>query len=337
MIAIGFVGAGLIGQERIRAATALIRAGYKLRPTVVVDPHAPAAPDLAAALGARFHPHIDGLLADAPDWVCVSTPHDTAVELVPRLLAAGVKVLIEKPLGRNLKEAEALAAGAAPGALWVGQNYRFYRGIAALVADLKAGWFGPPTSMSMILGHGGGPKDIGTWKLDPVRAGGGVIIDPGIHLIDIVNLVESKPPQVAGGTTWSGFWKTGIEEEIHVLLQGEAVPVYDLTVSLVRWRSMCRLEVHGLEGYGIVEGRGRSYGVQRYRRGRRWAWQQHTSQSDSEEIVVETDGADVFFEEMRALLFNDATLPARPCSLAEALANMRLLDTVRTALSLPIP
>jgi 1,5-anhydro-D-fructose reductase (1,5-anhydro-D-mannitol-forming) len=340
-IRLGFIGAGLIGTERVRAVARLLKAGYPLRPVGLLDPYAPqaAAAGLAALVNMPVCQDIAALLARRPDWVVVAVPHDVAPQLAGEVLkAGGAKVLIEKPLGRDLAEAEQVIASAPANALWVGQNYRFYAGIAALLADMKEGRFGAITSMSLQLGHGGGPKDIGTWKLDPVRAGGGVLIDPGIHLLDLINCIEDEPPDFVGGACWSGFWQAGIEEDVHLLLKGRKVPVFDVQVSLVRWRSLCRIEVHGLEGYGIVEGRGRSYGPQHYRRGPRWGWQTHASQADSEETVVETDGDDVFVEELRMLLFGEAGIPgAKPCSTDEALRNMRLLDALRAKLGLPSP
>ena len=336
MIRIGFIGAGLIGKERVRATDILMRSGYPLRPVGILDPFAPDTAALAASIGMSRHADFAALLAQKPDWVVVSTPHDVAVLFCIQLLRAGVKVLVEKPLGRDLEEAQEVAREAPPNSLWIGQNYRFYAGIATLLADVDTGWFGPITSISMQLAHGGGPKDKGTWKLDPTRAGGGVLIDPGIHLLDLINLIEKRPPTVIGGTTWSGFWNTGIEEDIRVLLKGEKAPVYDVNVSLVRWRSTCRIEVHGVDGYGVVEGRGRSYGPQRYWRGPRWGWQTHESQARSEEVLVETDGADVFVEEMRALLFDEVNIQGtKACSLLEALDNMRLLDNIRSNIQMP--
>jgi predicted dehydrogenase len=336
MIRIGFIGAGLIGKERVRAAKMLMQAGYPLQPVGVLDSFAPDTTEVAGSIGTTRCFDFDGLLEAKPDWVVVATPHDVSAALCIQLLRAGVRVLVEKPMGRDLREAEEIAREAPPAALWVGQNFRFFEGIAALLVDLKAGVFGPITSISMQLAHGGGPKDKGTWKLDPVRAGGGVLIDPGIHLLDLINCIEERPPQVIGGAKWSGFWNTGIEEDLQVLLKGEKVPVYDVKVSLVHWRSTFRFEVHGLEGYGVAEGRGRSYGPQRYWRGPRWGWQTHKTQADSEQVVLETDGVDVFVEEMRALLFNESEVPgAEACSSVQALANMRLIEDIRERLQLP--
>ena len=73
---------------------------------------------------------LDGLIALRPDWFVVATPHDRAVQIVPRLLATGARVLVEKPLGRSAAEAVSLARGAAPGQLWVGLSYRFFAGVS---------------------------------------------------------------------------------------------------------------------------------------------------------------------------------------------------------------
>ena len=70
------------------------------------------------------------------------------------------------------------------------------------------------------------------------------------------------------GGCWSGFWKTGIEEDCHLLLGGKVIPSIDISVSVVRWRSTFRIELLGTEGYGLVEGRGRSYGPANLSKGR---------------------------------------------------------------------
>jgi predicted dehydrogenase len=238
-------------------------------------------------------------------------------------------------LGRSLAEAKALAATAAPGQLWVGLNYRFFAGISALYGDLRRGAFGRPIALAAVLGHGGAPGMEQGWKLDPVRAGGGALIDPGIHLLDLALLLTDETLDVRGGSTWTGFWGTGVEEECHLVLAGSQLPAVNLQISIVRWRSTFRLEVHGDEGYGVVEGRGRSYGPQTYRRGRRWGWQTAPSQAESEESVLETSGNDVFARELRALLFPGSVDGPGPCDAAQALEGMRLLEACRSHLGLP--
>lgn len=336
MIRIATVGLGLFGRDRLKAIDLLRHRGRAVELVGIHDPLSPELEAIAAQWDARACRNLDEVVALAPDLVIVSIPHDSAVAVTIRLLQAGLRVLMEKPLGRSLAEAHRIAAAASsPGQLWVGFNYRFYQGIAALMADIAAGRFGRPVGLSLLLGHGGSPKDATSWKLDPVRAGGGCLIDPGVHLLDLCRVAAGSSLQVVGGTTWGDFWRTGIEEECRLLLVGERIPSIEVAVSVVRWRSTFRMEFFGDEGYGLVEGRGRSYGPQCYRRGRRWGWQGGTSQAESEEAVLTSDGDDSLAAELDALLF-PGTGP-RPASMADAVDTMALLDRCRAVLGLAAP
>jgi predicted dehydrogenase len=107
---------------------------------------------------------------------------------------------------------------------------------------------------------------------------------------------------------------------------------FNLQMSVVRWRSTFRMEIHGTEGYGIVTGRGRSYGRQVYLRGKRWGWQKSASQADSEEVVVDSDANDSFRDELAAIL--GTSLHPPPCSAATAVKVMQLYENCRRSLGL---
>jgi predicted dehydrogenase len=280
---------------------------------------------------------LDDLLRRSPDLVVLATPHDVAVELLPRLLAEGPTVLVEKPLGRSGSEARALAARQVrPGQLWVGFNYRFMPGVTRLLDDVREGYFGELIGVSMTLGHGGAPEDADSWKLDGERAGGGCLIDPGVHLLDLARLLAPAGYSICGGSTWSGFWNTGIEEECRLLLETHEGTSVCIDVSVVRWRSTFRIEIFGSSGYGIVNGRGRSYGLQEYRRGRRWGWKVGRDQRDTEEVIVSTDCSTAFRDELAALIAPAGTgVPV--CGAIEAAQVMEDLDACRRVLRLPIP
>jgi predicted dehydrogenase len=334
MTRVGFVGAGLIGKERLGALSVLQRRGRTVRAVGVVDPYLEDLDAVAAAYDVPVSASLDALIAIEPDLVVVSVPHDSAVGIVGSLLDAGVRVLMEKPLGCDLAEAREIAARcASDGQLVVGHNYRFFAGVAALLADVGRGAFGTLMGASMLLGHGGAPPDKLSWKLDPVRAGGGCLIDPGIHLLDLANVMNEGVPSVAGGVTSQGFWNTGIEEECRLVFAGVRLPAIDIHVSVARWCSTFRVEVFGHDGYGIVAGRGRSYGPQTYRRGARWGWQSGISQAASEELVLTTRGEEVFADELEALLFPNGEGPS-VATVADSLRNMELLDACRAAVGI---
>jgi predicted dehydrogenase len=323
------IGAGMIGKERITALLELIKTGRPIELCAVYDPYLKGKSDFLQKNNLRLANSIEEISSARPDWIFIATPHDVAVELAKRFLSRGHNVLVEKPLGRNWAEAgDILAAQVRENQLFVGCNYRFYEGINAALMDMRRKLFGNIISVNMLLGHGGSPKDQGSWKLDSEKAGGGVLIDPGIHLLDLCKCMFGDQIGVENVLSWRGFWKTGIEEEAHVLMHS-GPSIINLQLSVARWRSTFRIEINGDDGYGIVEGRGRSYGRQRYLRGKRWGWSSGKPQRETEELVADTDGDRVFQDEINALLFGGPAEAIGPCNGREAVATMALLELCR--------
>jgi predicted dehydrogenase len=337
MIRVGVIGAGLIGRERLAAIRDLAAEGLPVELAGLYDANSELCRKTAAEYHAPACASIDDLLSVPADWVIVALPHDVAVNVALDALAKGRSVLLEKPMGRDLNEARRLLEAGAE-RLHVGFDYRFYAGIRRAIQDARRGAFGKLIAVNFILGHGGSPGDEKIWKLDPARAGGGCLIDPGVHLLDLCLLLAPHGLEVVGGTTWSGFWKTGIEEDVQLLMRSADGISITIEVSVVRWRSTFSLTVHGIEGYGIVTGRNRSYGPQRYVTGPRWGWRSAPNQAAAEKLVLESAGLDVFATEMKALLFPEAAAEESwppPCTAREAYAVMELLDRVRAKIGLP--
>jgi predicted dehydrogenase len=334
MISVAVIGVGLIGRERLSAIASLRRSGRPVVLAGLYDANSQQAQKTANEFDTAAYPSLDALLAAQPDWVVVCLPHDAAVPIALRCLAGGAHVLLEKPMGRTLAEARQLFE-AGGDRLHIGFNYRYFGGIRRALQDARAGLFGDLIGATMVLGHGGSPGQEKTWKLDPVRAGGGCLIDPGVHLLDLCHLLVPQGLDVAGAATWNGFWNTGVEEDVQLLLKGPSFAICT-QISIVRWRSTFRFEVHGRDGYGVVTGRGRSYGPQHYRTGRRWGWQTAANQEASEIAVLEDPCTDSFLLEMTDLFWpnTEATAWPPPSTAAEALTVMETLDRIQAQLGL---
>jgi 1,5-anhydro-D-fructose reductase (1,5-anhydro-D-mannitol-forming) len=327
------IGHGLIGRQRAQVLAEL--PGARLAGTVD-----PSSPDPSAQTGAPHYTDLAGVSPDHYDAAIVAAPHDRATELAATVLAAGRPVLIEKPLAVAASQARRLEELAAVLSMpsFVGYNYRFLPAIQALLQLALAGQLGTLRSIDLLIGHGGHPGADEGWKLDPVRAGGGVLLDPGVHLLDLLLAVAPDAECVDVQAT-RGFWRTGIEEDVVATFRREQL-LATLRVSHIRWVNTFRVEVFGEDGYAIAEGRGGNYGPMRLRIGRRWAWSEPGSTSQREAEETHDFGEDnlSFRDELDAVVrawrsVGDPEGPVHPATMVEGRAVTELCERLYARMS----
>jgi predicted dehydrogenase len=103
-IRIAVAGAGYIGQAHMDVA----RASPSCTLSAVVDP-SPAAVALAAQAGVPLYASLEELIAkDRPDGVVLATPNQLHVPHALTCIAAGLPILLEKPIAPTVAEAESL-------------------------------------------------------------------------------------------------------------------------------------------------------------------------------------------------------------------------------------
>jgi predicted dehydrogenase len=101
---IAVAGAGYIGQAHMGVA----QSSSSVTLSAVVDP-SPAAAGLAARAGAPLYVSLDDLLAcDRPDGLVLATPNHLHVTQALKCIAAGLPVLLEKPIATTVAEGEKL-------------------------------------------------------------------------------------------------------------------------------------------------------------------------------------------------------------------------------------
>jgi predicted dehydrogenase len=323
------IGLGLVGVQRLSAC---IEAGI---PTENLFVHDPSLDILKFRANSKFTKvtrleNIDTLAKHKISHAIVSVPHDQATSIVCYLLSAGIIVLMEKPLGRNLDEAEQLLNHPNSKNLSVGFNYRFMPGVKLLKDTLQSKSLGNISIVKFELGHGGSPDDKYSWKLSPVKAGGGVVLDPGIHLIDLLVYLfgaNAENLEIKGITEWKGFWNTGIEESASFMGYVNDIP-FSVTTSIVAWRTRFSIEVIGTERYLEVDGRGRSDGPQLIVEGFRWGWLRNLSQEKSESHRVAAI-TDLSIEIETLAWINDSS---DVCKISSAYEGMKIYNLIKKQL-----
>jgi predicted dehydrogenase len=179
---LGFLGVGWIGKHRLealaRSACAEVHAICD-----VTDAAAHAAARVAP--GARVVRSFDELLETGVDGMVIATPSALHAAQARAALARGMAVFCQKPLGRDGREVRAVveAARRADRLLGVDLSYRFTAAGRALRAMVQGGDLGRVHAVNLVFHNAYGPDKA--WFRDRALAGGGCVIDLGIHLMDL--------------------------------------------------------------------------------------------------------------------------------------------------------
>lgn len=265
---VALIGCGGVGRKR--AETIAAHPGTAL--AVVCDADRAAAQALAGAHGARVvDSWQEAVAAETAELVVVATTHDALAPVSCAALRAGKHVLCEKPVGRSPAEvAEVVEAAARSGRCFrAGYNHRFHPAVTRLQQLASSGELGPLLWLRGRYGHGGRPGYDREWRGDPVRAGGGEMLDQGAHLVDLSLWLLGDFATVVGHTA-TAYWDVApLEDNAFGLWRTAAGQVASLHVSWTQWRNLFSLELCGRDGYAAVEGLGGSYGPETLVRGRR--------------------------------------------------------------------
>lgn len=201
---LGVVGLGTMG--RIHAANA-----RQLGGEVVAG--ADVAGDVRDAFAAEFdasvyESHEAMLAGERVDAVVITTPNTFHEEIATDALSAGCDVMVEKPLADSLAAGERIAAAAdrSGGFCMVGFHNRFSPAAVTARSYAERGRFGEITHVEANFVRRRGIPEPGSWFTDQDLAGGGALLDVGVHLIDFVlYLLDFPEVTEVSGVTRSEF------------------------------------------------------------------------------------------------------------------------------------
>lgn len=249
MVAVGFVGTGLIAWAHALAIEAMIDAGVVDASVAAVhDTDTTRAGSLADVTHAEVLPSAEAVV-DRADAIWVCTPTAAHAGVVEAALAKRRAVYCEKPLAPTLAEAERLVAGvqAAGIVAQVGLVLRSAPVFRELRALLDSGRLGRP--MTALLRDDQYLPVQGmyasTWRADVAVAGGGCLIEHSIHDVDILRFCLGDVSEVTARTAeFSGH--RGIEDLAVVTMQhdsGATSEIVSIWHQILTRGSTRRLEV----------------------------------------------------------------------------------------------
>ncbi|ELY73451.1 oxidoreductase domain-containing protein [Natronobacterium gregoryi SP2] len=155
-----------------------------------------------------YETHEELVVDDAVDAIVVATPNRFHEPITVAALEAGRHVLVEKPLAHTLESAERIveAARRSDAVCMVGFHNRHVASTAMFDEHRMRGQFGDLTHVEANYVRRRGVPGPGSWFTDPDLAGGGALIDIGVHALDLALYVLDFPEIVeVSGITRTTF------------------------------------------------------------------------------------------------------------------------------------
>jgi len=194
-----------------------------------------------------FTDYREMLATTRPDFVVALGRHRQMAGIAHDLLDLGYPFLMEKPMGINAAEVEAVAAKAARLDAFVAVPLAQRYGPFATRARelLAAERFGPLSHIYVRINRPGPARYEAwdcAWMLDPAEAGGGCLRNLGSHGLDMFLHLTGEPAQVTGAQLSRRAHECQVEDYASVMLRsasgllgpvevGNGFPVSALTVS----------------------------------------------------------------------------------------------------------
>lgn len=188
--------------------------------------------------------------------VFVCTPNQLIPELTIKCLERGKHVFCEKPPGRTLNDIVQIRASEEKSPetkLMFGFNHRYHPGVLRAKSIVDSGRMGKIIALRGLYGKSGGKIFPQSWRNDFKISGGGILLDQGIHMLDLFNYFLGTFTSVKSFLS-DGHWGFEVEDNAVVILKNDHNQLAMLHSSTTFWKHMFQLNVILEKGYLKLEG-----------------------------------------------------------------------------------
>lgn len=259
---VGIAGFGVVGKRRKEC----VSLHHELQVVAVCDRS--FTEDGSFSDGVRYYRDYRQLLSEKLDMLLVCMTNDIAAEVTIAGLELGLHVFCEKPPGRDVEDILRVIECERRHPklkLMYGFNHRYHESVQDALSILRSGELGQVINMRGVYGKA---KLITfnqpDWRTKRAIAGGGVLLDQGIHMVDLMRLFGGDFSEVHSFIS-NGHWGYDVEDNAYALMRTRDGVVGMLNSSATQWRHRFHLDINLERGSlilgGILSGT-KSYGAE---------------------------------------------------------------------------
>jgi 1,5-anhydro-D-fructose reductase (1,5-anhydro-D-mannitol-forming) len=245
----------------------------------------------------RVYTNADELVADPQiDAVFICTPNYLNKPLTIKALRAGKHVFCEKPPAFNSKEVEEIIAAEqqSPGTkLMYGFNHRHHDSVIQAKELVDSGAYGRILWMRGRYGKSVDESFYDDWRSKKEFAGGGILMDQGIHMLDLFLMMAGDFHEVQAYVS-NLYWNLDVEDNIFAILRSKDGLLASLHATMTQWRHLFSFEMFLEEGYIVINGlltSSRTYGEESLTIAKNRSTAPAATWSDEEHIVFCVDNS----------------------------------------------
>lgn len=191
------------------------------------------------------------------DAVIVCTYNVVIPDIVCYSLGKGYAVFSEKPPGRNLKDTlrmkKAYEETEAP-ILKFGFNHRYHNSVMEARALVDSKILGDVVCARGVYGKAGSPNFAGEWRNDTSISGGGIMLDQGIHMLDLMYYFMGEFTKIQSSVDQLVWKDMPTEDSAFSILRTADGKVASLHSSAIQWRHKFSLDLICTKGFISLNG-----------------------------------------------------------------------------------
>ena len=243
---VGIIGFGRMGQIRFE----VIRKLDIFEVVSIYDPYSTKKNRL-------FVNSLDDLFDNKNiEIIFVCTPNYLNKKLTVESLKKEKHVFCEKPPGLNAKDIEdvIIAENKYKKTLMYGFNHRHHDSIQKIKQIVDKKEFGRILWMRGRYGKSVETDFYKNWRSKKEYSGGGILIDQGIHMLDIFLYLAGDFDKIQAAVS-NLYWDLDIEDNVFAMLQNSKNKIAaSLHSTMTQWRNLFSLEVFFEKGYVVLNG-----------------------------------------------------------------------------------
>jgi len=193
----------------------------------------------------KFFNDYKKLFKENLDILFVSLPNKYAADATIQAIRNKINVFCEKPPARNINELKKVLKEFKKKnqlKLKYGFNHRYHDSIILTKKIIESRRYGQLVNLKGLYGKSKIISFAGQWRSNKSIAGGGILLDQGIHLLDIMRFFCGEFKEIKSLVN-NNYWKYKVEDNAYVIMRSHKNVVAMVHSTATQWQHQFRIEI----------------------------------------------------------------------------------------------